>query len=361
MAAARGKIDLGTAAAPGAAELNRVYMKTPAQIANLRHGFQKRVEAGDMKRLSLGIPYIDEVVTTMEPGSLVTLLARPSSGKTSLLTHMARIEADRIVAADTGRTEYVLVVSLEENEEPFDRALTRDVSTRDMVAGRYDHDELFMRNSHRVKYPVYIMGHEINERAAAILGDDEVPMLTIQQIWREIVQVQRDFDGLSPSAIFVDYLQILDVEGDPWGDKRHDVIGAALRGLKKLAKAARCPVVVGVQAKETVDNRKPFPIPEVADAYYSSEVSMHSDVILSEYYPWRYPADVHGGVVLWAGENRYVTPNLMCIQLLKQRYGLGRDRWFTGYDPAARHFYPLSYNPPALQAPTLTANGKVFA
>lgn len=338
---ARGKIDLGAPHGKEETERNRVYLKTSADISNMRYAFQARIEAGGIRRLSLGIPYIDDVVTTIEPGSLTTVIARPSSGKTSILTHMARVEADRIVAADTWRKEYVLVVSLEENEEPFDRALTRDVSTRDMMRGNYDRDQLFHANAHRVKYPVCVMGHEINERAAAILGDDEVPMLTIQQIWREIVQMQRDFDGLSPSSIFVDYLQILDVEGDPWGDKRHDVIGAALRGLKKLAKAAKCPVVVGVQAKETVDHRKPYPVPEVADAYYSSEVAMHSDVILSLYYPWRYPPDVHGSSYSWAGAERYVTPNLVWVQLLKQRYGVGRERWFVGYDPAARHYYPL--------------------
>ncbi len=343
----RGAVTLGVPAAGDAAERNRVYLKTPAQIANMRHAFAARVQTGSLRRLRFGIDYIDDVVTTIEPGSLTTIIARPSSGKTSLLTHMARIEADRIVADGTGESEYVMVVSLEENEEPFDRALTRDASTQDMVAGRYDPAALFNRNSRRVELPVYIMGHEPNERAAAILADDEVPMLTIQQIWREIVQVQRDFDGRSPAAVFVDYLQILDVEGDPWGDKRNDVIGVALRGLKKLAKAARCPVIVGVQAKESVDQRKPVPIPEVADAYYSSEVAMHSDVILSLYYPWRYPADVHGGSFDWAGETRYVTPNLVCVQLLKQRYGVGRDRWWVGYDPAGRHYSPLSYRPPA--------------
>lgn len=342
----RGSISLGTPDA-GEPERSRVYLKTPAQMANLRTAFQRRTEAGDTPRLSTGIAYIDEVVTTIEPGSLTTIIARPSSGKTSLLTHMARVEADRIVAAGTGKREYVLVVSLEENEEPFDRALTGDVSTWEMRAGNYDRDALSLANARRVEYPVYTMGYEVNARAADLLGDDAVPMLTIQQIWREIVQLGRDFDGLAPSAIFVDYLQILDIEGDPWGDKRNDAIGAALRGLKKLAKAAGCPVVVGVQAKESVDMRKPHPVPEIADAYYSSEVAMHSDVILSLYYPWRYDPKIAGESYTWAGKIRYVSPRLVWVQLLKQRYGLGREHWFVDYDPVGRRYAALPIEVPA--------------
>lgn len=318
-------------------QLDQVYIKTPSEIAGLRYAFQRDLEAGSLRSLSFGVPSIDGVVKTIWGGRLMSIIARPSSWKTSLMVHMARVEAARILAAGTQDREYVLFVSLEEDEVDISHALTGDPSPTRMLAGEYDPLSLAERSARAVECPVWIAGYTPADIAHALLGEDNLPGLTLQQLEREIgriAQTERGY-GMRPSAIFCDYLQIFDIEGVKWGDnRRNDAVGQVMIGLKKLAQKLRCPIVVGVQAKESVDDQA-LPVPQLNGCYYSSEIGHASDIALSLYYPCRYDNKKHDGWI----EDRYgvqhpVSPNLLWVQLLKQRKSIGRAHWLVDCDPA---------------------------
>lgn len=319
-------------------DLNRLYAKTPAEMAKRRIEFQRQLEAGEFERtrLSFGIPSVDQIVRTLWAGRLATILGRPSNGKTSLMVHLARHKAAQIKAAGAGSKQYVLFVSLEEDGVDISHALTNDPTVLEMMDGAYDRERLTRSSHYSVETPVWIIDYETTELAE--LDYNDLPALTVQQIYREIQNIESEF-GARPAAIFVDYAQILDTEERKWGNQsRVDSIGVALKTLRKIGKLAGCPVVVGVQANRSADARRPVPVPEPGDAYNSDEIYHASDVMLSIWYPHRYPSDVHGGAIDIDGVIYTVDPALFWLQLLKQRKGQGRARWMLNFDPVRQRF-----------------------
>ena len=69
-------------------------------------------------------------------------------------------------------------------------------------------------------------------------------------------------DMAARPLILVDYLQILEVEGG--AGQRNEQVSQVLGTWKKMARFFGCPIVLAVQAKESVDKNSP-PIPQVSD------------------------------------------------------------------------------------------------
>ncbi len=320
----------------GDERLNRIYAKSPLDLLSSRTAFQQRLELGELVAMSFGVDDIDRVVRAIWPGTLTTIIARPSNFKTSLMVHLARVEAARLVASGKDKAatpadrRYVLFATLEEDEVVISQSITRGPTVTAMMEGQYDPAKLRANHESVLSVPVWTVGYERRELADDI---DDMPALTAEQIYREVVQIEKDGHG-RPSLILVDYLQILEMEG-AGNDKRSEQVSRALAILKKMARFFGCPIVVAVQAKEEVDRKNP-PVPQMGDSYYSSEVAHHSDVMLSLYYPFRYPDEVHGGSVSWKGFSYPVDPTKLFLQLLKQRKGHGRELWLLDIDPSGQ-------------------------
>lgn len=319
----------------GDERLNRIYAKSPLDLLAARTDFQRRLEAGQLRTMSFGVEAVDHMVRTVWPGTLTTIIARPSNFKTSLMVHLARTEAARLVADGVDKASaaadrrYVLFATLEEDEVVVSQSITRGPSVMAMLDGHYDANALRTNNESVLDVPIWTVGYERRELAADI---EDMPALTVEQLYREVVQIERDGHG-RPSLILVDYLQILEVEGR--SAQKHEQVSQVLGTLKKMARFFGCPIVLAVQAKESVDKNSP-PIPQVGDSYYSSEVAHYSDVMLSLYYPFRYGEEVHGGYLSWKGTNYPVDPTKLFLQLLKQRKGQGRETWLLDIDPSAQ-------------------------
>lgn len=308
------------------------------EMANRRIEFQRRLESGELEStlLSFGIPSVDDVIRTVWAGRLMTILGRPSNGKTSLMIHLGREKAMQLKRLGAENKQYVLFVSLEEDGVDISQALTGDATVLEMMEGRYQPDELYRAHNASVRWPVVIVDYETMNFGG--VDYDDLPALSVQQIYREIQNIEDEF-GLRPAAIFVDYAQIMDIEGSSWGQqKRQDSIGVAIKTLRKIGKLAGCPVVVGVQANRSAETRKPLPIPEASDAFNSDEIYHASDVMCSVWYPNRYSEEVHNGAIDSGGVVHTVDERLFCLQLLKQRKGKGRDRWMLDFDPQRQRF-----------------------
>lgn len=329
----------------GDERLNRIYAKSPLDLLASRTAFQTRLESGELTAMSFGVEAIDHVVRAIWPGTLTTIIARPSNFKTSLLVHLARTEAARLVASGKDRAtnpkdrHYVLFATLEEDEVVISQSITRGPTVTAMLDGYYSPEALRRNNESVLDVPVWTVGYERRELADDI---DDMPALTAEQIYREVVQIEKDGHG-RPSLILVDYLQIVEIEntGRRREDKRSEQVSQVLGTLKKMARFFGCPIVVAVQAKEEVDRKSP-PIPQMGDSYYSSEVAHASDVMMSLYYPFRYGDEVHGGYLNWKGMNYPVDPTKLFLQLLKQRKGHGRDLWLLDIDPSGQEILGLT-------------------
>lgn len=314
-----------------AGPLNQVYAKGPNEMYLSRVNSLREMRAGK-RALGFGIPAVDAIIRTVWAGRLMTVVARPSHGKTSLMVHLARVECQRLMAEGGGG--YVLFVSLEEDENDVHASITGGASMLQVLGGGADWEAEERKALDAVKWPLWLSGYQPGPLAPEL---DDLPSLTVNQVYRELVDAERKGAG-RPSVIFVDYLQILETEGGTaGGEQRNTAVGRALTTLRKIAKLVGCPVVVGVQAKEGVDAKRP-PVPQMNDAFYSSEVGHASDVMVSLYYPHRYPPDVHGGQVTLAGSTRDVTDRVMWMQLLKQRKYIGRYAWMVEFDPPGQSF-----------------------
>lgn len=321
------------------ADANRVYLKTPAEIAARRVQLLGDLEAGRLRSLSFGLPDIDAVISTIWPGRLMSIIARPSHGKTALLVHLARVEAQRLIAMGSGG--YVLFISAEEDETDISTAITQGPAWSTVANGTAEMRAAVTNAESAVRWPVWTASYE---RRAVLAGADGIPPFSVEQILREVIQAERD-TAARPSAIFVDYLQIMDVEGYSARDGRAEAVGQALKTLKRIAQIIGCPVVVAIQARESVDD-KAQPQPEIGDCYYSSEIAHVSDVAVSLMMPFRYPpAKFAGGVIEWQGVPYAIDYQTLAVQLLKQRKDRGRAEWLCRLIPER---FEVTMHPPRL-------------
>lgn len=319
----------------------RVYGKFPADMVAMRLAFEAEAQAGGMGPLTFGVPEIDKIVRTMGPKRLTTILANPSNFKTGGLAHLARRDALTIMEGRGGRSQdrhYVAMVTAEEDAVTMHYSLTDAPFTAEQVEhGEADMVEQERHTLQSGRWPYLMISQEPTTIAGARF--DKLPEMTMEQILRELRACEDD--GLYPSSIHVDYLQMLETESRH--REMHNAIGHMMRMFKQLAKTANCPVVLAVQAKREAANRVP-PIPEKHDAFYSSVIEHASDVMLSFALPAAHPASTWGsdGTIRYGTKSYAVTrSDLLVIQLLKQRRGIARDRWLVGCDPIYRHIYPL--------------------
>jgi len=304
----------------------RAFAKSPGEVAALHRGFLEEISSGRLTPMSFGIPEIDKVVCRVYPGRMLAVIARPSMMKTTFLVHLARTECHRLMANKI-EDKYVLFVSLEETEGQILCWVAGELPSPDGVTM----EEATAALARAATYPCWVSGRE----PVPTLDDltiEKLPNLSAEQILHEIRLVAQRGRG-KPSLILLDYLQIMDIQGN--FEQRNLQVAAALRLLRKIAQHAGCPIVVAVQAKEEVDLLG-VPIPKMGHSYYSSEVAHVADVMMSLYRPWRNDACQRQGYADLPAGRYPLSPNLLWVQLLKQRHGEGMAGWPIWADPESR-------------------------
>ena len=212
----------------------------PRLIGELLPGWmdalQERAD-GRVRPIPTGLAGIDRALCGgMERGELVVIGARPSMGKSALSLTIGQ----RTTAAG----HVVLVCSQEDSSTML---VSRNVAS----AGRV--------NLARLRQPQLATGQDWERvsDAADVLASrqiwiDDQPGLTLADVRRKASQVKARSPGGRLDVVVVDYLQLM--EGD--GDNRHLVLGAIAAGLKKLAKELHCAVVLLSQLSRKADETK---------------------------------------------------------------------------------------------------------
>ena len=304
------------------AENFRILVHTPAELATEYVAWAEHIcnDPG----ITFGVPAIDRVMIPMRAGDLVSIIARPGHGKSSLLAYLARTQAKRIVARGTTETEAVVYVTWEQSAEELEAFFQSDgqYSVSDLAWGRAPMEFVYQQAVRRGTLPVWTIGHGIGRIGA------KMPRMTPEAVLGAIETMQADF-GVKPTLMLFDYMQLIPIVG--LSDRFQRVAEVPIR-VKELALRIGCPAVVGVQASRDVDERQ-CKIPEMRDAQLASTIEQTSDKAFGLWRPIL--TEPPNCTLSIEGQSRVYTVNerLFFIRMLKQRGDRGRYTW-------AMHFAP---------------------
>src|ERR1700730_11215585 len=210
-----------------------------------------------------GFVDLDAMTGGLQPGNLIVIAARPSMGKSCLVTNIAENAAIH-------HKKPVALFSLEMSEAELAR---RFIASQASIKG----DDLSKGRVPEAIWPKIIKAS--SRLAAAPLWIDDsgdIGMLEIRAKARRLYSQHPDGLGL----VIVDYLQLLRAESR--SENRAEVIGQMSRGLKMLARELDVPVSALSQLNRSVESRNPK-IPMLSDLRESGAVEQDADVVIFIY------------------------------------------------------------------------------
>src|SRR4051794_28204240 len=185
-----------------------------------------------------GFKDLDEITGGFQPGNLIILAARPSMGKSALVTNIAENAA-------IDHKKPVAMFSLEMSETELAQ---RFVASQGRIFG----DKLRKGRVPDSEWPRIL---EASQRLAAapLFVDDssDIGILDIRAKARRLHSQNQDKGGLG--LIIIDYLQLLRPEAGT--DNRVEQVGQMSRGLKILARELGVPVIALSQLSRAVEQR----------------------------------------------------------------------------------------------------------
>jgi replicative DNA helicase len=218
-----------------------------------------------------GFRELDEITGGFQPGNLIILAARPSMGKSALVTNIAEN-----VALHPSNPRAVALFSLEMSESELAQRFVASQSSikgDDLRRGRL-RDERKWRK-------VLDTAQRFHSAPLHIDDSSDISMLEIRAKARRLHQ-QAD-GGLG--MIIVDYLQLLRPDGRT--DNRVEQVGQMSRGLKILARELECPVIALSQLSRGVEQRNDKR-PLLSDLRESGNIEQDADLVMfiyrDEYY-----------------------------------------------------------------------------
>ncbi|MDP8943506.1 MAG: replicative DNA helicase [Actinomycetota bacterium] len=213
-----------------------------------------------------GFKDIDELTGGFQPGNLVVLAARPSMGKSALVTNIAEnaaIDHDRPVA----------LFSLEMSETELAQ---RFIASQAKLNG----DDLRKGRVRPDRWPKVVKATQ--KLAASPLFVDDSSDLGIMELR---AKARRLHHRRPLGLVIVDYLQLMRPE--PGIDSRVEQIGQISRGLKILARELDVPVIAVSQLSRAVESR-PDKRPLLSDLRESGQIEQDADLVMfiyrDEYY-----------------------------------------------------------------------------
>lgn len=215
--------------------------------------------------LTTGFPALDDLLGGLHEDELIILAARPSMGKTALALNMAE------AACSAGKA--VAVFSLEMNRKQLGLRLISAV-------GGVNSNGLRTPSSMReADWPLVTNAQAIIQGWDLELDDSAELTLPVMRARCLRMHAKRKL-GL----VVIDYLQLM--EGAS-GENRANAVAEISRGLKKLAKELKCPVIALSQLNRSLEQRADKR-PMMSDLRESGAIEQDADVIAfiyrDEYY-----------------------------------------------------------------------------
>jgi hypothetical protein len=302
----------------------RQSVYTPTQVATygLRAAEETRELAKDSVGIHIPIHELGDYVTPVLPGQLMAIIAQTSNYKSGFIHYLEDANAKRLT--DAGMDDHIIIhVSVEESieEQAYLGLSTKSgISVDDIAQGSVQDWSLLEKASATIgSIPIYRIGE-------SLARSDDMPNLYISNMIKAIdVIVNGDLLSWKPkvAGIFFDYLQAFPL--DPQyknmesSSKRRLQVRSDIYRLRQCAAKYRCPIIVAVQAKQTLQGAKPpILLPGIYDGEESSSIAQRSDRVLTLWMPKQ--ANRVGDTVRYGQDMSFVVQeNQLWIRVAKQR------------------------------------------
>lgn len=287
----------------------RTLIHTPQDCAVEFIGYHS--DAHQSAGIPFGLTRIDEAMIPMKPGDVIGVIARPGHGKSTFMAYLTRKVA-RALLVEKRAGEYAGYItyeqSIEEIESYFQLPDASPYSLTDMARGKVDLETLKTHSTQRPLTPVWLIGNSLTRRKVT-------PRMTFDQVIRSIEYIEAEWN-LKPAILSLDYVQIIPVEK---AGERVDQVTEAIMQTKELAKRFACPILVGIQARREVDERK-SKLPGTGDCQWASAIEQVADKLFSL---WRPILTEDQGAVVgkYNGTPIVTTDTLLIARMIKQRFG----------------------------------------
>ncbi len=219
-----------------------------------------------------GFADLDQITGGFQPGNLIIIAARPSMGKSALVTNIAEN-----VALNKKNPRAVALFSLEMSEgELAQRFIASQAAIKgdDLRKGRV-RDEKWQR--------VLKVAGEYERSKLYVDDSSDIGLLDIRAKARRLHQALHDEGGLG--LVIIDYLQLM--RADTRYDSRVQQVGEMSRGLKILARELKVPVIALSQLSRGVESRTDKR-PMLSDLRESGQIEQDADLVMfiyrDEYY-----------------------------------------------------------------------------
>jgi replicative DNA helicase len=242
-------------------------------IGEVLHDEMERLHRLSVERTALtgtpsGFKDLDEITGGFQPGNLIILAARPSMGKSALVTNMAEN-----AALEHGKP--VALFSLEMSEAELAQ---RFVASQARIKG----EELRKGRVSENRWPKILQACQRLSDAPLYVDDSsDMGILELRAKARRLHQQNPDGLGL----IIVDYLQLMRPDGRV--ESRVEQVGQMSRGLKILARELMVPVIALSQLSRAVESRTDKR-PILSDLRESGAIEQDADLVMfiyrDEYY-----------------------------------------------------------------------------
>lgn len=215
-----------------------------------------------------GITKLDNLLGGLQDGNLILIAARPGLGKTSMAVSIAsRCGIEFKCPA--------LFFSLEMMRmEIVERLFVQRSQVDSQALRRGFVDEKGWQRLHRAQRALH---------DAWIYIDDQA--VTLREIRAKAIRWRAKHPA-GKAIVVVDYLQLADAEGQRRGETRAEQVARISKGLKRLAKDLKVPIVALSQLSREIEKRGDEP--KLSDLRESGSLEQDADVIV---FPWRNTAD----------------------------------------------------------------------
>jgi replicative DNA helicase len=215
-----------------------------------------------------GFKDLDEITGGFQPGNLIIIAARPSMGKSALVTNIAE-------NASIDHNRPVALFSLEMSETELAQ---RFVASQGRIFG----DKLRKGRVADSEWPKILEATKKLSSAPLYVDDSsDIGILDIRAKARRLHQQAPGGLGL----VIVDYLQLM--RPDAGTESRVEQVGQMSRGLKILARELNVPVIALSQLSRAVEQRHDKK-PILSDLRESGQIEQDADLVMfiyrDEYY-----------------------------------------------------------------------------
>lgn len=316
---------------------------SPAEVAERTVTMVKRLQAPQGGGLQTGILDLDRDLIPLRGSQLITVLGYTSWYKSGLMNFIINYNLPKMAEGEV-IVKFTWEQSVEEDTLSW-LASDSSLSITQMARGKVSEPDwkiLMTSYARRACTPLWIVGHST---ASADNGTVR-PRMTMDEVVQacQLVAHGATEDDHRIRLIALDYLQRIPPRAQDGPDRRLQM-AAAVDTAKDLAIYFDCPVLLGCQTGRQVLDRK-FKLPRADDGQETSNIEQSSDAMLGVWYPIK--SEKPGGKIATGLKERgkpaevVISPNLLVMGLLKQKFGPAPSTYYLYVDPAHNKIGSLS-------------------